>query len=228
MAIQIKSTKDTITRGIKIAVYGNAGTGKTVLCSTAPNPLIVSAENGLLSLSRKDIPYTEVTKYSDIDKIYDFVKSKDCKFDTICVDSISEIAEVILVDFKKDEKDPRQAYQKMADAMMHMIRNFRDIPDKNIVFTSKLRLVEDEASGLIIHVPMIPGKVVGQQLPYMFDEVFCLQVEKDGKRYLQTGVDRQRSCKDRSGVLDQKEPADLTYIINKVKGEQNGNAPKSV
>ena len=58
--IKITSTKDFYLRGIKCLVYGESGVGKTVLCSTAPDPIIISAESGLLSLRKKDIPVIEI------------------------------------------------------------------------------------------------------------------------------------------------------------------------
>ena len=58
MKVNIKSTKDiALDHGIKCVVYGFSGVGKTVLCSTAPKPIVLSAESGLLSLSKVDIPY---------------------------------------------------------------------------------------------------------------------------------------------------------------------------
>ena len=57
MAISLRNTRDVGTAGVKVLVYGHAGAGKTSLIRTAPNPVILSAEAGLLSLSDLDIPY---------------------------------------------------------------------------------------------------------------------------------------------------------------------------
>lgn len=219
MAIVIKNTsKDVKVDRVKIAVYGNAGVGKTRLCATAPTPLIISAEQGLLSLRSDGVDFVEIKTYRDLEEVYKYAKSDDCKHETICLDSASEIAETILLDFKKDEKDARQAYMKMGEAMLHMIRNFRDLPSRHVLFNFKMKLVEDEEAGTVMYVPMAPGKMIGQQVPYMFDEVFCLQLKKDGTRFLQTQADRQRFCKDRSGALDKEESANLTAIIGKIRG----------
>ena len=218
MAFVIKNTSEITQKGIKIAVYGNAGAGKTRLCASAPNPLIISAEHGLLSLKSEKVDFVEIKTQKDFDEVYKFVKSEECKYETICLDSASEIAEVLLIDFKKDEKDPRQAYMKMGDYMIDMIRKFRDLPNKNVVFNFKMKIVEDEDAGVILYVPMAPGKMISQQVPYMFDELFCLLIKKDGTRYLQTAADRQRFCKDRSGSLEKEEQPNLTQLINKIKG----------
>ena len=54
MAIQLISAKDAaLQNGIKVLIYGPAGAGKTVFCTTAPDnekTLMISAEGGLLSI----------------------------------------------------------------------------------------------------------------------------------------------------------------------------------
>jgi len=220
MAVVIQKTNDiSVTdKGIKIAVYGGAGIGKTRLSATAPHPLIISAESGLLSLRDSDTDYIAIKNQKDFDDAYKFVKSPDCKYDTICIDSASEIAETILFCMKPNEKDARQAYMKMGEYMLDKIRDFRDLPNINVVFNFKMRIIEDDDGGILFYVPMAPGKMIGDQVPYMFDEIFCMQQRKDGTVFLQTKADRQRFCKDRSGSLEKEEPANLTDIINKIRG----------
>ena len=48
--MQIKTFKPADHK-IKALVYGRSGSGKTMFGGTAPKPLILSAENGLLSLA---------------------------------------------------------------------------------------------------------------------------------------------------------------------------------
>ena len=77
MAIKVKSTKDVI-HFVNLMIYGDAGIGKTVLCSTAPAPIIISAEGGLLSLADKDLPVIEVECVKDVNQVYDWLtKSKE-------------------------------------------------------------------------------------------------------------------------------------------------------
>ena len=216
MALKIRSTSEIGARGIKCVVYGASGTGKTVLCSTAPQPFIISAEQGLLSLARKDIPFAEVATIADIGEAYKYAKSND-SIETICLDSLSELAAVCLTQFKKEVSDGRQAYGKLAEAFGALIRNFRDIDDKNVVFVAKQRRVEDEELGLSYHEPYLPGRVLPFDLPYLVDEVLCLRIARNGDRYLQTAAERKYIAKDRSGKLDAAEPADLSAIFNKIR-----------
>jgi len=218
MTIKISSTKRDI-HWVKMLCYGRSGIGKTYMTRTAPNPIIISAEKGLLSLADVDIPAIEVETLADIRAAYKYVKDED--YETIIIDSLSEVAEKLLLGFKKETRDPRQAYGRMADEMATLVRTFRDIPNKHVVFTAKERKDVDESTGKVSYVPMIPGKVFAYNAPYFFDLVCCMRVKKvDGEnvRYLQTQPSVQYDAKDRSGKLEVNESADLTHIINKIKG----------
>lgn len=223
MPIQIKNTAEVTVNGIKVVVYGPAGSGKTTLCGTAPNPIILSAESGLLSLRRQVLPYIEIDSYSALEEAYSWVMgSKEAdQFETICLDSLSEIGEVVLADLKKRHKDPRQAYGEVQDQMLDLIRNFRDMPGKNVCFACKEEDNKDGQTGLISFRPMMPGTKLPNQVPYFFDEVFQMFVytdpqTKEETRALRTRGDNKYVAKDRSGSLDLWEPPDLTHIINKI------------
>ena len=215
MAIKIQKTSDIVCDAVKCVVYGGAGVGKTRLCATAPNPIIISAESGLLSLADVECDYIEIKTLKELDEAYRALKA-DNNYDTICLDSLSEIAEVLVAELKPQFKDGRQAYMALSDAMMPMLRRFRDIKGKNTVFTSKLVVVKDEESGAITQELLMPGRVLPSQIPYMVDELFCLQVDRKNVPFLQTQPDRLRFCKDRSGALDKVEEPNMTAIINKI------------
>ena len=231
MAIKIQSTADfSAGNGYKMVVYGDAGIGKTSLIKTAEQSLILSAEKGLLSLKKFDFPYIEIGSPKKIDEAYEWLK-KDKEFATVFLDTVSEVSEVLLSDFlingndiiKGPLKDARQGYRMMGEAMMPMIRKFRDIPGKNVVFLAKMEVKEDEDSGILHHRPMIPGNVVKNQLPYMFDGVFFYtqvrdKVKKEDVRVFQTGKSTGIIAKDRSGNLDFHERPEIDYIISKALG----------
>src|ERR1035441_562378 len=101
--------------GVKILCYGKAGVGKTVLCSTAPRPVILSVEGGTLSLRQVEIPVIVIRNLADLYEAYSWCQNSDeaSAFDTVCLDSLSEIAEVVLTTAKGINKDPRKAYGEM-------------------------------------------------------------------------------------------------------------------
>lgn len=230
------TTASAMSDGVKVLVYGEAGSGKTILCATAPSPVIISAESGLLSLTRKniervygvntpgvcyDIPVVQVESFDDLAEAYSYVLAP--QFGTVCLDSITEIAEVVLANEKKANKDPRKAYGETQDKMAGLVRGFRDIKGKHVYMSAKVEFVKDDLTGAMRWGPAMPGTKLSQMLPYYFDEVWRLGVvrDKEGRsaRYLQTQLDQTSVAKDRSGSLEMWERPHLGECFNKILGE---------
>lgn len=244
MAVKLTSTKQAAAlHGLKLTVYGNAGSGKTSLCATTGAPtVILSAEAGLLSLRHVDIPVIECKSIEDVSEAYQFLSqsAEGQQFEWVCLDSISEIAEVVLAAEKKATRDPRQAYGALQERMYELIRAFRDLPERNVYFSAKMAaekvdIVETRTTGAITtnavvgtrmsYGPSLPGTKLGQALPYFTDLIFAMRVEPDadGKpsRWLQTQPDDNYVAKDRSGCLDAYEHPDLAAIAAKVRATTN-------
>lgn len=224
MAIQLKTTKGIHAQGVKVLVYGGAGSGKTSLIPTLPSPVVLSAEGGLLSIADADLPFIEIDSMDALQQAYQWLTESDegKGFKSVALDSISEIAEVVLNTEKKKAKDPRQAYGALMEIMQDMIRAFRDLPGRHVYFSAKMEKQQDEM-GRILYSPGMPGNKVGQMLPYFFDEVLALRVERDAEgvpqRALMCEPDGIWIAKDRSGKLDGWETPDLGEIIRKIGGE---------
>lgn len=232
--IQIKSVFDVaVSHGVKMLVYGRSGMGKTMLCATAPNPIIGSAESGLLSLSVAnqkrvfghvvDVPIVEINELSDLIQFYEWMEDPGCPYETVCLDSITEIGEKVLANALKQVSDPRQAYGELLEKMTNVLKMFRDLKGKHVVFVAKEMNNKDNATPL--QIPAMPGSKVGPAMPYLMDEVFHLDVgtitegpqKGETYRYLQTQPDLQFDAKDRSGALDRIEEPNLTKVIEKIK-----------
>lgn len=225
MALQFSTTDQaSAAAGVKVLVYGDAGMGKTTLCATAPAPIIISAESGLLSLRKYRIPVIEIKTIDQLIEAYDWsIRSAEARqFATICIDSISEIGEVVLTNAKRQVKDPRQAYGELIEKMTMTIRAFRDLPSKHVYMAAKMEPMKDELTGVVRYGPAMPGSKLGPQLPYFFDEVFRLGVNKSPQgetyRFLQTQPDLQYTAKDRSGSLAAIESPDLNHVFAKILG----------
>ncbi len=231
------TSQSNANQGVKVLVWGDAGMGKTLMCATAPRPVILSAEAGLLSLTRQniermfgvntpgisyDIPVIQITTVQDLTNAHTFFTTSPhaAQFDTVCIDSISEIGEVVLNNAKRQVKDPRQAYGELIEKMETSIRAFRDLPGKHVYMTAKAEREKDELSGVVKHGPSMPGSKLGQKLPYFFDEVFQLATNKTPQgvayRYLRTQPDLQNIAKDRSGALDAMEEPHLGKLFHKI------------
>ena len=219
MAINLKRTGGLSANGVKLLVYGQAGAGKTTLIKTLPNPIVLSAEGGLLSIQDADLPFIEISTMADLREAYTYVLNSD--YSSVGLDSVSEIAEVCLNHEKKVNKDPRAAYGAMQEQMADIIRAFRDLPGKHVYMSAKLEKTQDEM-GRVLYSPSMPGNKTGQSLPYFFDEVLALRVEKDAdgnsQRALMCDSDGLWLAKDRSGKLSAWEAPDLGLIIAKIGG----------
>jgi len=224
MAINVKTTGSLAANGVKVLVYGQAGAGKTSLVKTLPKPIVLSAEGGLLSIQDADLPYIEISDMETLREAYTWLTQSDeaKRFESVALDSISEIAEVVLNAEKKATKDPRQAYGAMQEQMADIIRAFRDLPGRHVYMSAKLEKTQDEM-GRVLYAPSMPGNKTGQALPYFFDEVLALRVEKDGEgvtqRALMCDSDGLWLAKDRSGKLEAWEAPDLGAIIAKMGGK---------
>lgn len=216
----IRSTADVRLDGVKMIVYGKAGVGKTTLIKTLPRPLVLSSERGLLSLRKAGLPYIEINTVADAEKVLAWLEADGAAdYESVAVDSATDLAEVLLAASKAGLKDPRQAYGEVQDNVLALFRTLRDLPRLHVLAICKMEPRESEDG--VRYVPAMPGKKLGPQVPYLFDEVFHLytdDVDPDKPvRWLRTQPDFQYEAKDRSGALAGKEKPNLTSIINKIR-----------
>lgn len=224
--MQTTSTAEVATKGFSVLVHAASGMEKTRLCRTTGNlekTLILNIENGLLSLRDFNIPVRNITCMKDAYDVLTELK-QDNHFEWVCIDSVSELAEMCLKEKMSMTKDGRQAYGWMTDAMLDLIRDFRDL-NKNTYFIAKQ--MAGEHTGLL--GPAMPGKqlcVEGKVcISYLFDEIFTIidkPHEETGQVYrvMQTFRDDQHECKDRSGSLGRWEPMNLQKIHQKITAKQ--------
>ena len=174
-----------------------------------------------MSIKDAGLDYIEVNSMDSLMEAFEYVAASGEKYASVVLDSISEIGEVVLIHEKRINKDGRAAYGEMAVQMTSIIRAFRDLAGKHVLMTAKVEKAQDE-SGRILYSPSMPGAKVGQQLPYFFDEVLALRVEKDAEgvaqRALMCDGDGIWLAKDRSGKLASWELPDMGAIIAKIGG----------
>ncbi len=230
MAIRLTTTEDE-TNFITMMTIAPSGHGKTKLIKTAPKPIIIAAENGLLSLKGSKLPVIKIDNHIDFEAAYELIIGPKCKaFETVCIDSISDIAEACLAWFKENPVDgnthPQAAYGHMADAILPTLKKFLALSvthSKNVYVTAKVKRMEDQYTGIDTFMPSAPGRVIGPALPYLFDFVLPLRIAENeaGKkyRYLQCQPDLQYVAKDRSGNLADIERPHLGHIFAKALGK---------
>lgn len=207
--------------GVKCLVYGGPGTGKTPIVQTAPNPVLCAVEPGLLSMRyAKNVATFEAYTPDKIDEFFKwFFNSNEAKrFDTIAIDSISQLATVYLEREEKKSKHGMQAYGEMARKVMNIVNNLYYMPEKHIYMIAKLDEYND--GDILKKRPNVPGNVLKADIPHLFDELFYIDlcqipgiVKPQIAFRTQNGFDYK--ARDRSGKLAEFEPPNLTNIFNK-------------
>jgi hypothetical protein len=237
MAIEFTtSSKDSAVSGVKMTVYGGSGIGKTMLAATLPRPIIISAEKGNLSLSLPnitktfgagradiayDMPIAKINDANDLEKVQQWLLLNGDKYDSVVMDSMSEIAAVYMSSARATIKDGRQLYPDVVETVGNMFRWFRDLPGKHVLLIGQLALVKDPITGQERSNILMPTAKLSDAAPYFMDETFAyiLHRHTDGKEYrvLKTKIDFQHYAKDRSGCLDPLEAPHLGNIIGKIQ-----------
>lgn len=224
--MQFIKTNNHTSHHVKIMASGPSGSGKTVLCATTGalnRTLIVSAEGGLLSLRGVELNAVEVRTIDEVNDVAEWLEtSENAKgIEWVCIDSISEIAEVVLAYEKGQTTNSMRAYGEMTDQMAKLIRRFRDLPCNVYMSCKEERL--HLSDGSMLYGPSMPSKKMSENIPYFFDECFALRVRtnEDGnvERWLQTSNNGMYLAKDRSGTLDLFEKVEgptLQRIRNKI------------
>ena len=210
--------------GLKMLVYGGAGTGKTVLCATANEPtLIISAEAGLLSIRNapKNVTIVEVNDRQETEDVLRYLQTESTPA-WVCIDSITEIADRVLDVEKQRHKNSWQSYGETKDIMSAMIRGFLDLPETNVLMTGTVKKEKDDADGKFHYECMMPGGSLRAAMPHFFDLVGAMRVFKDKDtgavdHYIQTHRDDQWDAKDRSGLLDNYEAPSLASLKEKIR-----------
>ena len=96
-SMEIGSSKNHNEQPIFAVISGEIGVGKTTFGAEFPDPLFVLFEDGMRSLSHKDIPCTPLITSSDqLKQVFDHVKKVTAKYKTIVFDSSTALEEMLV------------------------------------------------------------------------------------------------------------------------------------
>lgn len=166
--------------GCKTIVYGPTGVGKTPILNTAPRPVLLSIEPGLLSMKGSTIPTYEAHTSQRIDEFFKwFFNSTETKnFDTLGVDSGSYMADVYLQaalsgkSSNGNKKHGMVAYGEMATNTMEHLRTLFYTRYKHVYLICKEEIADVEYQSL--RRPYFPGKVLNIDVPFLYDFILRL------------------------------------------------------
>lgn len=220
-----KATEVAKFHGLKAILAGPPGAGKTYSIRTAPHEetLVLSAESGLLSIQDVPVDVVEVKAVEDIRNAYKYLSKEKHDYKWLFLDSLSEIAEVILEDHKRQQKDQRRAYMLLAEDIVRMCKSFRDLSGLNVILVAKEEVRVSDGIEPNQHIISMPGTKVANTIPYLFDGIFWLRVGKvddELRRTFQCQPDENYPmCKDRSGRLGMFEEPNWQKLLDKILAE---------
>ena len=227
MSITLRPVSDYAAQfGVKCIAYGPPGGGKTPAIDTAPRPVMLITEPGVLSLRHSSVPSFDALTPERIDQFFDWlVGSNETKnFDTVCIDSGSQMAETILLqELSKTSKGGAkrhglEAYGDMARKAMMYFRNLFFLQQKHVYIVAKQMMLQD--GSMIIKKPYFPGQELNVQVPHLYDLVMhcdLTQHQQQGQvKAFRTVGTLDILARDRSGKLAELEPINLAYIFDKI------------
>ncbi len=220
--------------GVKSIIFGAPGSGKTPLVASAPRPVLLATEPGLLSIRHvQNVPVWEAYTAPKIDEFLTwFFKSNETKnFDTLAIDSLSNMAELFLKAELERHKHGMQAYGALSQRVMAVCDELFYLQDKHVVMLAKEGTRENGSSVVMANgvaeqvpilqkIPFFPGKDLNVKIPHLFDNVLHLDTVSitgmPGKHLaLRTAKTERVFSRSRCGVFAEFEPPNLTDLFNK-------------
>ena len=225
---------------IKMLVYGPPGVGKTTLAATADlhpltkKVLFINVEGGMLSVSDmsriglKEAPdVTDMGTFDNLDKIFWFLAKGNHPYQTVCIDSLSELQMVNLESIvekqvgatsrsggKRESLDDiwQEDYGVSTQQIRRLIRKFRDLP-MHVIFTCLDRTDMDKQKNVFVG-PALTPKVATAAMGYM-DIVAYMYADSATDEDGQTTYTRKLLCQpyDRWIAKDRSPGGKLGMVI---------------
>lgn len=193
---QIRELADGHDHHIKMAVYGEPGTGKTPLIATSPNCLILEADRGLESAIRTKSVAKKwtISDWKDLNEAYEYLANGGAKdWEWVWLDSITLFQDRGLDNIMDElvaQKDHRKVYapdrgefgQNM-NRLLRFMRDFKDLPT-NIGWTAHVMVhAHTQADGTVIerNMPFIHGKDMSPKICSHMGVIAHLQLHESKK-----------------------------------------------
>jgi|SRR6185312_5147951 len=217
-ASDLRPAKDFARKfGCKAIVYGPAGTGKTPIINSAPNPVLLATEPGLLSMRNSTVPTWIAPSKDKIDEFFKWFEhsAEAKKFDTLAIDSVSQMCEIALNDAKTRIKHGLKIYGDMAEYVGPYLDRLYFMPEKHMYLICKEEVQEGG-----YRRPYYPGKQLAIQVPHRYDcilRVAKAQISNMGEvTAFQCNGTYDVMARNRTGDLADFEPPHFGEIIKKV------------
>jgi len=207
--MEVKNSKGLAkTGGVRILMYGSSSASKTYQAIHTGKTIVISSEKADLTLNEYDVDILHITSLSELKSAYKFVEKNVDKYDTVFIDSLTDIGEQIVTELKDSgnytASDTFKMWADFTDLMVKISKSFRDLQGINVVLIALEESVKNGFDEKIM--PQIPAKKAQKKLISLYDIVIRLCVNENGDREFICHSNVESEARDRSGNLERIEP----------------------
>lgn len=182
---------------IKCLIYGSSWTWKTTFGGSAENVIFASSEDGLLSIADRKIPFAKIETLEQLQQLRDFLKNEEHSFETLVIDSITDINERIKksIEVRTGKAMELKMWWELSDKIKGILFDIKNI-DMNIIIIAQEKYEKDEDKIEKV-IPSLNGKLA-TEICYFMDIVWYIFIDKEWNRKLITSPSEKYLSKDRT------------------------------
>lgn len=160
--------------------------------------------------------FAEINSLQDLKDLYNFLKNEKHDFETVVIDSITEINDIIKTEIETRNKRNMQLqdWGILQKEIKDILRKFRDLP-MHIIFLAQETTEKDEEK-IVKYLPSLNGKSATEIAYYMDTVGYCF-IDKLGNRKIGTMPNEKYLTKDRTNVIDGGENQNFSEWVEAMK-----------
>ena len=160
--------------------------------------------------------FAEINSLQDLKDLYSFLKNEKHEFETVVIDSITEINDIIKTEIETRNKRNMQLqdWGILQKEIKDILRKFRDLP-MHIIFLAQETTEKDEEK-IVKYLPSLNGKSATEIAYYMDTVGYCF-IDKLGNRKIGTMPNEKYLTKDRTNVIDGGENQNFSEWVEAMK-----------
>ena len=216
MLIKTYSPKD---QKIKALIYWASWSWKTTFTASAPKPIFASSEKWLMSIRKFAPAYTEINSLWDLKELLNFLKNEKHDYETVIIDSITEIIDIIksYIEKKNNRSMQLQDWWTLAKEMKWILRDFRDLP-MHVIFIAQ-EMAEKNEDKIAKILPSLNWKSA-TDIAYYMDVVWYVYIDKaTWVRKINTTPHNMYLTKDRTNVITWWENQNFSEWVKEVQND---------